>query len=413
MLEVEEVLLFRLQQVPHDVECFRFDVDRDFVLLGPAVLDVSLLDVEVEFEFVLFRAAECDVYLVFVELLDNEFSCTQCELRLFGLAWDQGYLHRDLGRVLDLDLPRQRLVEQQVAEVDFSGADADLGAEALALQFVDLGFRVVVDHHDHAVFEQAQLGRQGVEFLFVDRPRRYREFVGLAFPRTGRPFFLQERFVDDADFGFEFAVVDELLDVAVGLELLGLLLVQVPGLVDEQRAEVLLLLGGDPGLADEYVGLLGLGLPVVGEEQLGVHVQARDVALGVHVELDALESVAHLELVGLRVAAQRLGLELHLQLEFLLRLQDPARLLDLLPLGQLLFDGFLDLLALGVLAFGFRVLDLFLFLDFALLLRQESEPFVQSDRLVDLGLLDDLQRDLRRQVELLWIRELRLFDGLV
>lgn len=188
---------------------------------------------------------------------------------------------------------------------------------------------------------------------------------------------------------------------------------QVPGLVDEQRAEVVLLLGRDPRLADEYVGLLGLRLPVVGEEQFGVHVQARDVALGVHVELDALEGVAHLEFVGLALAAQCFGLELHLQLEFLLRLQDPARLLDLLPLGQLLFHGFLDLLALGVLAFGFGVFDLFFFLDFTLLLRQESEPFVQGDSFVDFRFLDDLQCDLGRQVELLWIWELRLFNGLV
>ena len=74
---------------------------------------------------------------------------------------------------------------------------------------------------------------------------------------------------------------------------------------------------------------------------------------------------------------------------------DPVRLLVLLPLLILLFHGFLYLLVLGILTFGFGVFDpLFLF-DFTFLLPQESEPFEQSDCVVDFRLREDLQYDLR------------------
>ena len=107
MFDFEEVFFFRLQQVTDNMECFCFDIDWDFIFLGPAILDVSLLDVEVEFKLVLFRTAERNIDLVFVELLDYKFSRTQRELSLFSLVGDQRYFHRDLGGVLNLNLPCQ------------------------------------------------------------------------------------------------------------------------------------------------------------------------------------------------------------------------------------------------------------------------------------------------------------------
>jgi len=107
VFEVEEVFFFRVQQVPDNMECFCFDIDWDFIFLSPAILDVSLLDVEVEFKLVLFRTAERNIHLVFVELLDYKFSRTQRELSLFSLIRDQRYFHRYLGGVLNLNLPCQ------------------------------------------------------------------------------------------------------------------------------------------------------------------------------------------------------------------------------------------------------------------------------------------------------------------
>jgi hypothetical protein len=109
--------------------------------------------------------------------------------------------------------------------------------------------------------------------------------------------------------------------------------VQIPRFVDQQGSEVVLLLGCDPSLADEDVGLLGVGLAVVAEEQLGVHVQPRDVALRVHVEPDGFEGVEHLEFVALLLVAQGLGVELHLEFEFFVGFQDPAGFFDVLPFG--------------------------------------------------------------------------------
>ena len=68
--------------------------------------------------------------------------------------------------------------------------------------------------------------------------------------------------------------------------------VQISGFVDEQLSEFLLRLECDLQFADEYVRLHLEGLPLVSEEQFGVHVQARHVASCIHVEFDALDCVA-------------------------------------------------------------------------------------------------------------------------
>ena len=111
---------------------------------------------------------------------------------------------------------------------------------------------------------------------------------------------------------------------------------------------------------------------MVGEEQFGVYVQARDVAFRFHFEFGALQWVVYLEFVGLGWAAKCFRLELHLQLEFLFLFKDPVWLIVLLPLWQLLFREFLYLLVLGIFAYGVEIFDFFILFDPTLLFRQES-----------------------------------------
>ena len=112
------------------------------------------------------------------------------------------------------------------------------------------------------------------------------------------------------------------------------------------------------------------------------------------------------------LVAQCFRKELYPQLEFLYLFQDLVRLLDLFSLWQLILHGFLNLLVLGILAFGFGIVDLIFLFDLTLLLQQESEPLFQINYIVDFRFLFDLQCDLRKQVELLWIWEPRFFNGL-
>ena len=126
--------------------------------------------------------------------------------------------------------------------------------------------------------------------------------------------------------------MDEFLYVTILLELFRMFFVQVPGFVNEQLSKVLLRLECDLQYADEYVGLLLEGLPLVIEEQFGVHFQARHVASCVHIEFDALECVAYLEFIGHGLVTQCFSLVLHPQLELLFIFQDPVLLLDLLSL---------------------------------------------------------------------------------
>lgn len=86
------------------MERFCFDADWDFVLFGPTVFHVGVLDVEVILELVLFRTTECDVDDVFVLLLDDELGRTQGELGFFRVCVDKVDFDRDLARVFDFDL---------------------------------------------------------------------------------------------------------------------------------------------------------------------------------------------------------------------------------------------------------------------------------------------------------------------
>ena len=57
--------------------------------------------------------------------------------------------------MFSLDFPSQWFVEQKINEVNFLKIDASLRGETFELDFVDSGFWFVVDHNNHAVFEQA------------------------------------------------------------------------------------------------------------------------------------------------------------------------------------------------------------------------------------------------------------------
>ena len=142
---------------------------------------------------------------------------------------------------------------------------------------------------------------------------------------------------------------------------------------------------------------------MVGGDQFGVDVQARYFSSCVHVEFAALECAEHLEFLGQGLATHSFGLHLHLQLEFFFLFQNPVHLLALLPLWQRLFHGFLCLIVIDVFGFVIGIFDHIFLFDPTLLLRQESEPFVQSDYVVDFRFYDNLQCDPRQKVELLWI----------